>query len=76
MRFHHDPAASGGNQLAYIVHTANFVAQRSGIGSSMDADLYELDAEALSFLSLDEDDLERYTQATIEAVSQITDSLA
>jgi HD-like signal output (HDOD) protein len=76
MRFHHDPGASDGNQLAYIVHTANFIAQQSGIGSSMDASLYELDPASLSFLSLDEEDLGRYTEATLEAVSQITESMA
>ena len=76
MRFHHDPGASKGNQLAYIVHTANYIAQQSGIGSSMDANLYELDPEAMAFLSLDEEDLARYNEATIEAVSQITQSMA
>ena len=75
MRFHHDPVASDGNQLAYIVHTANHIAQQSGIGSSMDAALYELDPGALTFLSLDEDDLADYTEATIKAVNQITLSL-
>lgn len=75
MRFHHDPAASKGNQLAYIVHTANHIAQQSGIGSSMDAALYELDSSALDFLSLDEEDIAGYTEATTEAVSQITQSL-
>ncbi len=75
MRFHHDPGASSGNQLAYIVHTANHIAQQSGIGSSMDANLYELDPEALTSLSLDEEDLTRYNEATIEAVSQITESM-
>ncbi|MCB2146200.1 MAG: zinc-ribbon domain-containing protein [Deltaproteobacteria bacterium] len=75
MRFHHDPGASKGNQLAYIVHTANHIAQKSGIGSSMDAALYELDPGALAFLSLDEEDLSRYNEATIEAVGQITQSL-
>ena len=75
MRFHHDPGASNGNQLAYIVHTANHIAQQSGIGSSMDANLYELDPEALASLSLDEEDLTRYNETTIEAVSQITESM-
>jgi HD-like signal output (HDOD) protein len=75
MRFHHDPGASKGNQLAYIVHTANHIAQQSGIGSSMDANLYELDPEALASLSLDEEDLTRYSEAMIEAVGQITQSM-
>ena len=75
MRFHHDPSGSDGNQLAYIVHTANHIAVQSGIGSSMDAALYELDPEALSVLALDEDDLTAYNDATIEAVNQITQSM-
>ncbi len=76
MRFHHDPGASKGNQLAYIIHTANHIAQQSGIGSSFDAALYELDPEALAFLSLDEEDLAIYNEAMIEAVNQITQSMA
>lgn len=76
MRFHHEPGASNGNQLAYIVHTANHIAQQSGIGSSMDATLYELDPEALAILALDEDDLIRYNAATIESVNQIVQSMA
>ncbi|MBC2712674.1 MAG: HDOD domain-containing protein [Desulfosarcina sp.] len=75
MRFHHDPGVSNGNQLAYIVHTANHIAQQSGIGSSMDAALYELDPGALAYLSLDEEDLTSYNEATIEAVNQITQSI-
>ncbi|MGA6926874.1 MAG: HDOD domain-containing protein [Desulfosarcina sp.] len=75
MRYHHEPGASNGNLLAYIIHTANHIAQRSGIGSSMDANLYELDPGALEFLSLDEDDLAGYNDATIEAVGQITQSM-
>jgi HD-like signal output (HDOD) protein len=76
MRYHHDPGASDGNQLAYIVHTANHIALQSGIGRSMDAALYELDPGALTFLSLDEQDIDNYNQATIEAVNQITQSMA
>ena len=75
MRCHHDPGASNGNQLAYIVHTANHIALQSGIGSNMDATLYELDPGALEFLSLDEEDLTRYSEAMIEAANQITQSI-
>ncbi len=42
----------------------------------MDANLYELDPEALAFLSLDEEDLTTYNQAMIEAVNQIALSMA
>lgn len=76
MRYHHEPGASEGNQLAYIVHTANHITMQSGIGSSMDAALYELDPGTLEFLSLDEEDLTDYSDATVEAVNQITQSMA
>lgn len=76
VRFHHQPDESGGNQLAYIVHTANYIAQQSGIGSSIDAALYELAATAREVLSLDDEDLDHYRQATTEAVNQITQSMA
>lgn len=75
MRYHHAPSASDGNQLAFIVHTANYIAQQCGIGNSPGAP-YALDAEAMEFLSLDEEDMSTYTEETIEAVNQITQSMA
>ena len=76
MRYHHEPGASNGNQLAYIVHTANYIAQQCDLGNSIDAGLYPLDAEALTFLALDEEDIEAYRKAIVEAVGQITQSMA
>jgi HD-like signal output (HDOD) protein len=76
MRYHHEPSASDGNQLAFIVHTANYIAQQCDIGNSATGAEYELDPEALSFLSLDESDLATYIETTAEAVSQITQSMA
>ena len=76
MRYHHEPSASDGNQLAFIVHTANYIAQECNIGNSPTGARYELDPEALSFLSLDDADLATYIESTAEAVSQITQSMA
>ena len=76
MRYHHEPGASNGNQLAFIVHTANYVAQQCESDSPSVGGQYELDPEALSFLSLDESDLAAYIESTVEAVSQITQSMA
>jgi HD-like signal output (HDOD) protein len=75
MRYHHAPGESDGNQLAYIVHTANHIAMHCAIGTNSDAALYELAPDALDFLTLDEEDLENYNQATVEAVNQITQSM-
>ena len=76
VRFHHDPTASNGNPLAYIVYIANYIARQTGIGGDMGADRSELDPQTLSFLALDEDDLTAYDQATRAAVNQITQSMA
>jgi len=75
MRYHHEPGESDRNQLAYIVHTANHIALQCDIGSNADAPLYELAPDALDFLALDEEDLAKYKEATIEAVGQITQSM-
>ena len=75
MRFHHEPGESDGNQLAYIVHLANYVAQQCNLGSRKKANPYELDSGTMSFLSLDEEDLERYIESTIKSVDQISQSI-
>ena len=75
MRYHHEPGASNGNQLAFIVHTANYIAQQCDIGNSPVGASCELDHEALSFLSLEEADLAAYRESTVEAVDQITQSM-
>ena len=76
MRYHHEPSVSEGNQLAFIVHTANHIAQQCETENTPVGGQYELDPQALSFLSLDESDLAAYVEATVEAVSQITQSMA
>lgn len=76
MRFHHEPGASDGNQLAYIIHLANFVAQQSNLGNSKEVLPYALDSGAMLFLSLDQEDVERYIESTTKAVEQISQSMA
>ncbi|BBO80349.1 HDOD domain-containing protein [Desulfosarcina ovata] len=76
MRYHHNPSASDGNQLAFIVHTADHIARQNDIDNSADSALYTLDPQALDVLALDENDLAGYQQATLEAVNQITQSMA
>lgn len=76
IRFHHEPEASDGNQLAFIVHTANYIAQQIAAGGSSTDQSYPLDPAALDFLALDGEDLSGYVEKTAEAVGQITQSLA
>ena len=74
MRYHHNPSESDGNQLAFIIHTANYIAHLVESGNSPELQ-DTLDPEALSFLSLDESDIDKYAEKTAEAVSQITQSM-
>ena len=76
IRFHHEPSQSDGNQLAYIVHTANFVAHQITADAADTGEANPLDPTALDFLALDEEDLTGYIAKTTEAVGQITQSLA
>jgi HD-like signal output (HDOD) protein len=76
IRFHHEPSASDGNQLAYIVHTANFVAHQIAADAADAAEANPMDSTALDFLALDEEDLTGYIEKTTEAVGQITQSLS
>ncbi len=74
MRYHHHPSESDGNQMAFIIHTANYIAHLVESGSSPELE-DTLDPEALPYLSLDESDIVKYVEKTAEAVSQITQSM-
>ena len=76
IRHHHDPGTSEGNQLAFIVHTANHITLQGVSQSSAITESGTLDPGALDFLALDEEDLTAYLEKTTEAVSQITQSMA
>jgi HD-like signal output (HDOD) protein len=76
MRYHHEPDKSDGNQLAYIVHLANHVAHECNMGCSEECPPSDFSPNTLEVLSLDKEDLKRYTVSTIEAVDQISQSMA
>lgn len=76
IRFHHEPLASNDNQLAYIVHTANYIAQQSAASDTTGTESYPLDPKALDFLALDEEDIADYIEKIAESVNQITQSMA
>jgi HD-like signal output (HDOD) protein len=75
MRFHHTPDSAPNNQLAYIVHTANYIAIQAGMGTGPDFDSEPLDDGALQTLTLKEPDLEEISSETVSAVEKISSSL-
>jgi hypothetical protein len=75
MRYHHDPASSGENQLAHVIHLANYLAKEAGYGSGPDADGNPLEESSLKALTLKQADIEDLSADLSTAVEEITASL-
>ena len=75
IRYHHDPSLSNGDQLSYIVHTADAIAMMSGIGAGIDGMLYQMDNNAFEFLGLVEEDVSEIIVEVVESVQKILDEM-
>ena len=53
IRYHHHPAHSGNNELAYIVHLADFTANEAGFTSGDSASSSEVDPQILDHLGFE-----------------------
>lgn len=72
IRYHHAPAASDGNQLAYIVHMADAIALMSGMGVGIDGMQYHIDPEVMATLGMTSDDMSTIMIQIVEAVQTIS----
>ena len=75
IRYHHDPLRSGNNELAYIVHLADFTAKEAGFKSENGNSSFGLDPQALSFLGFQKDDLKPVIAEIIASVEKLADEL-
>jgi HD-like signal output (HDOD) protein len=75
MRFHHEPNSATNDQLAYIVHTANYLAIQAGLGTGPAFDNEPLNDKALQLLALKDTDLEEISSEIVSAVDSISASL-
>jgi HD-like signal output (HDOD) protein len=75
IRYHHCPAASNGNQLAYIVHMADVIALMSGMGAGIDGMQYQMDQEVMTALGMTSDDMTTIMIQIVEAVQKIATDL-
>ena len=57
IRYHHYPLRSGNNELAFIVHLADYAAKKAGFNSDDKAPSPEIDPQTLDHLGFQEDDL-------------------
>jgi HD-like signal output (HDOD) protein len=75
MRFHHTPNLAADSQLAYIVHTANYLAIQAGLGTGPEFDNEPLNDAATQVLNLKDADLEEISSEMVSAVEKISASL-
>ncbi len=75
MRYHHSPAESKGNQLAYIVHLANFIAAQAGFGGGPGFQEQPLHPDCLETLRLKPTDVDEIASQIAASVEEITAKL-
>jgi len=71
IKYHHYPSQSEGSDLAYILHMADFIAMMSGIGTSVDCKLYQLEDGTIEFLGLQEKDIDGIQGEVVESVEDM-----
>ena len=76
IRYHHTPDESGGNQLAHIVHVANYIAIEAGFGGGRGFDIDPVSEQSMQSLRLKQDFIEEAKAQLTASVEEITASLA
>ena len=71
IKYHHYPSRSNGDELAYILHVADYIATLSGIGIGADDILYEVEEGALDFLNLTQKTISELVLEVIESNNKI-----
>jgi len=72
VRYHHYPSRSQGNELAHIVHMADSMAIRSGIGIGIVGIPCQVDDNTMEFLGLQEEEMSSIMDQVVQAVEKIT----
>jgi HD-like signal output (HDOD) protein len=75
MRYHHAPEDSGDNQLAHIVHIADYLAKQAEFGTGPAFDNEPLNPQSLEMLRLKPAHLDEFTAEMVDAVEKITEGL-
>ena len=71
IQYHHYPSRSAGNELAYIIHAADYLVRLSGLGYEDDDVICELEEGADEFLSLTQEDISATTFQVFEFVQTL-----
>ena len=71
IRFHHYPIQSGQNQLAFIVHLADFAAREAGFSAGNGTPSSDVDPQILSYLGFTKSDLSSIVDEIAGSVDQL-----
>lgn len=72
VRYHHYPSSSQDNDLAHILHMADFLAIQSDMGTGIDITQCHIEDKSMEFLDLQEGDYDIIKQKVVEYVEKIT----
>ena len=72
IKFHHNPSCSDGNELAFILHVADYIAMTNGYQSETDGAGYPAEEGAMEFLNLRDEDVENIKNDVHESVEKIS----
>jgi HD-like signal output (HDOD) protein len=75
IKFHHQPSMSEKNELAYILHAADLIAMKGGIGTGFDSMNYTAEENALEFIGLSPEDLDSIVDEVVESVDKISEEI-
>jgi len=75
IRFHHNPSQSDGNELAFILHMADYIAMSNGYGTGTDGAQYQTEDGVMDFLNLQEEDIEHIKKDVQESVEKISEEV-
>ena len=71
IRFHHYPSLSKNDQLAHIVHLADYVAKTSDMGAGDDESEPEFESGVLRFLGISSEALEDVVAQVIDSITKL-----
>jgi predicted Zn finger-like uncharacterized protein len=71
IKYHHHPSRSDGNELAFILHMADYIAMVNGYGKETDDEPDPPDEGVTDFLDLREEDVENIRNDVHESVEKI-----
>lgn len=71
IRYHHSPSASQGDELAYMLHMADYATFMSGGGYDGNDFMYELEEGTMDFLGFEQSDVSDLTLEVMESLDQL-----